>query len=185
MFVLVGLGNPGKKYDDTRHNIGFNVINVLAETLGIDVNKMKHHSLIGSKFIHGEKIMLVKPQTFMNKSGEAVRDLVNYYDVPLENILIIYDDIDTEIGKIRLRKKGSGGTHNGMTNVIYHLENDEISRLRFGIGKSDTIPLTNYVLGKFEKENIELLNETIIKSKDACLKFINEGIDKAMNGYNG
>ena len=185
MFVLVGLGNPGKKYEDTRHNIGFNIINVLAETLGIEVNKMKHKSLVGSKFVDGEKIMLVKPQTYMNKSGEAVRDIVNYYDVPLENILIIYDDIDTEIGKIRLRKNGSGGSHNGMNNVIYHLENDEIPRLRFGIGKSKTIPLTNYVLGKFENKNIEILNETIIKSKDACLKFINEGIDQAMNDYNG
>lgn len=185
MFVLVGLGNPGKKYDDTRHNIGFNIINVLAETLGIDVNKMKHKSLVGSKFINGEKIMLVKPQTYMNKSGEAVRDIVNYYDVALENLLIIYDDIDTDIGKIRLRKKGSGGSHNGMNNIIYHLETNEIPRLRFGIGQSEHIPLTNYVLGKFEKENIKVLNETIIKSKDACLKFINEGIDQAMNDYNG
>lgn len=185
MFVIVGLGNPGVKYENTRHNIGFNIINVLAETLNISVNKIKHEALIGTGFYEGEKIMLVKPQTYMNKSGESVRKIVDYYDVPLEKLLIIYDDIDTEIGSIRLRKKGSGGTHNGMNNVIYQLNNSQIPRLRFGVGRSEEIPLRSYVLGKFKTENIESINENIIKSKDATLSFVKEGIDKAMNKYNG
>lgn len=185
MFVIVGLGNPGKKYDMTRHNIGFHVIDSLAEKLNLSVSKIKHKSLIGTTFKDGDKIMLVKPQTFMNNSGEAVRDIVEYYDVPLDKILVIYDDIDTEIGSIRIRKKGSGGSHNGMNNIIYLLNDEKIPRLRFGIGRNSNIPLRNYVLGKFESSNIEVIEENILKSVNACMEFINNGVDKAMNDYNG
>jgi PTH1 family peptidyl-tRNA hydrolase len=185
MFVVIGLGNPGRKYENTRHNIGFNIVNVLASEYSIKINQIKHKSLIGTTFVNGEKIMLVKPQTYMNNSGEAVREIIDYYNVPLENALIVYDDVDTKIGSIRIRSKGSGGSHNGMNNIIYLLGCDDIPRLRFGIERSENIPLRNYVLNEFDKKNIEKINETIAKSVEACKIFINSGIDKAMNDCNG
>lgn len=185
MYLIVGLGNPGKKYDLTRHNIGFNVIDILSNELSINVNSIKHKSLVGSSFINGEKVMLVKPQTFMNLSGEAVRDIVEYYEVDLDKVMIVYDDVDTEIGSIRIKRKGSGGSHNGMNNIIYLLKDDRINRLRFGIGRSKNISLKSYVLGKFEAGNIDVINDTINKSVEAIKVFIYEDADKAMNRYNG
>jgi PTH1 family peptidyl-tRNA hydrolase len=185
MFVIIGLGNPGKKYENTRHNIGFNIINVLATDYSVKINQIKHKSLVGTTFINGEKVMLVKPQTYMNNSGEAVREIIEYYKVPLEKVLIVYDDVDTKIGSIRIRTQGSGGSHNGMNNIIYLLNCDNIPRLRFGIERSETIPLRNYVLNDFDKNNIGKINETIKKSVEACKIFINSGINKAMNDCNG
>jgi len=185
MFVIIGLGNPGREYENTRHNIGFNVINVLASEYSVKINKIKHKSLIGTFFVDGEKIMLVKPQTYMNNSGEAVREIINYYDVPLENVIVVYDDVDTKIGSIRIRRKGSGGSHNGMNNIIYLSNSDDIPRLRFGIERSETVPLRDYVLSNFDSKNIKVINETIKKSVEALKTFITYGLDKAMNDYNG
>lgn len=185
MYVIVGLGNPGKKYENTRHNIGFNIIDVLSDRFSINVNKIKHQALIGEGFINNEKVMLVKPQTYMNKSGEAVRDIVAYYDVNLDNVLIIYDDVDTDVGSIRMRIKGSGGSHNGMSNVIYHLKTKDIPRLRVGIGQDENIPLRSYVLGKFRSDEIKAMNEAVKTSVLAVEEYIHNGIDLAMNKYNG
>lgn len=185
MYLIVGLGNPGKKYKRTRHNIGFIVVEELAKKMDVPIQKIEHKSVTGSFFINGEKVILAKPQTYMNKSGEAVRDIVNYYDIDLEKVLIIYDDIDTKIGKIRLRKKGSGGTHNGMRDIIYQLKTQEIPRLRFGIGRSGEIPLKKYVLGKFHSDNVEAIVQTVHRSVNSIETFLQEGIDLAMNKYNG
>lgn len=185
MYVIVGLGNPGKKYENSRHNIGFNIIDVLSDRMAIKVNKIKHQALIGEGFFNGEKVMLVKPQTYMNKSGEAVRDIVDYYDVNLDRVLIIYDDVDTDVGSIRMRIKGSGGSHNGMNNVIYHLKTKEIPRLRVGIGQDEQIPLRSYVLGKFRDDEIKAVNDSIQTSVLAIEEYIKHDIDLAMNKYNG
>lgn len=185
MFVIVGLGNPGRKYENTRHNIGFNIINALSDKLNIKLSKTKHKSVLGEKFINGQKIMLVKPQTYMNKSGEAVRDIVSYYNVDLDKLLVIYDDVDTSLGSIRMKRNGSGGSHNGMKNIIYLLKTQEIHRLKFGIGSPEKMPMHKYVLGKFKKDNYEVVNKTIERSIDSIECYINYGIDKAMNNFNG
>ncbi|MGM0378701.1 MAG: aminoacyl-tRNA hydrolase [Bacillota bacterium] len=185
MFVIVGLGNPGRKYESTRHNIGFNIINALAKELNIKLNKTKHKSILGQKFINGEKVMLVKPQTYMNKSGEAIRDIVSYYNVDLDKLLVIYDDVDTPLGSIRIKRKGSGGSHNGMKNIIYLLKTQEVHRLKFGIGRPNRMPMHKYVLGKFKKENYEIINKTIKRSIESIKCYVDNGIDKAMNNFNG
>ena len=136
MFVIAGLGNPGKKYENTRHNMGFLVVDRIAEKCGISVNRMKHRALVGEGRISGRKALLVKPQTYMNLSGESVREVVDYYDVDLEDVIVIYDDFDLETGSIRVRKKGSAGSHNGMKSVISHLGSGDFPRVRIGIGKS-------------------------------------------------
>ncbi len=184
MYVFVGLGNPGKKYENTRHNIGFNAIDYIAKKNNIKVNKIKHKALIGEGNIAGEKVILVKPQTFMNLSGEAVREIVSYYKVPLENVVVIYDDIDLEPGSLRIRKKGSSGTHNGMKSVIYQLKDDNFPRIRIGIGKDSNIPLANFVLGGFSKEDSKLFEEAISDTAKALECMIEKDIDLAMNRYN-
>ena len=124
MIVIAGLGNPGKKYENTRHNMGFLTIDRIAEKIDIKVNKIKHRALVGDGFISGHKVLLVKPQTYMNLSGESLREVMNYYNVDIEDLIVIYDDFDIETGSLRIRKKGSAGSHNGMKSVIYQLKND-------------------------------------------------------------
>ncbi len=184
MYLFVGLGNPGSKYENTRHNVGFETIDYIARNLDIKVNKLKHKAVFGEGNYKGQKIILAKPQTYMNLSGDSVISLVNYYDIPLENLVIIYDDIDTELGYIRLRKKGSAGSHNGMKDIIYKLKRDDFPRLRIGISKSDIIPLKNFVLSGFAKEEIPFIESAIITASDACLSFVSDGIDISMNRYN-
>lgn len=184
MFVIVGLGNPGTKYENTRHNMGFKTIDVLSEKFGIKVDKLKFKSLIGEGIVHGEKVILVKPQTFMNLSGEAVRDIVSFYKVPMENLLVVYDDIDLDTGTFRIRKQGSSGTHNGMRNIIYLLQDDSFPRVRIGIGSFLKNDLINYVTGDVCKEEAELLYPVIMKVADAIDQYIESGIDIAMNRFN-
>lgn len=184
MILITGLGNKGKEYNLTRHNIGFEAIDYLAEKHDINISKNQHKALVGTGNIDGKKVMLVKPQTYMNSSGESLLDIVKYYDIPFEKILIIYDDIDLETGKIRLRKKGSAGTHNGMRSVIYHLRSDQLPRLRIGIGKPERGNLVKYVLGKFSDEEIEIMGNTVEKSAKIIELFIQQGIDNAMNKFN-
>lgn len=184
MYLIVGLGNPGKKYELTRHNIGFEVIDLLSKTLDIPVNKTKFKALIGEGRIGAEKVVLAKPQTFMNLSGEAVMAMMSFYGIDPEHLIVIYDDIDTVPGKIRIRKKGSAGTHNGMRNIIYLLKEDAFPRVRIGIGKQKHGDLADYVLSRFSKEEIPMMGEVIEKAKDSVLMMIEKNVDEAMNTFN-
>ncbi|MCT4565965.1 MAG: aminoacyl-tRNA hydrolase [Maledivibacter sp.] len=184
MYVVVGLGNPGKKYAGTRHNVGFEVVDYLAYRNNIELKKIKHKALIGEGIIDGKKVMLVKPQTFMNLSGQSVSEICEYYKIDTSKLIVIYDDIDIDLARIRIRKKGSSGTHNGMRNIIYLLRQDDFPRIRIGIGRPIHGDLVNYVIGKFsegEKEDILL---SIKLSAEAVESIISEGMDKAMNKYN-
>ncbi len=185
MYIVIGLGNTGKKYDYTRHNVGFDVIDYLSKKHSISVDRLKYKSLIGKGKISGEDVLLVKPQTFMNLSGQAFVEVLNFYKPENDKVIIIYDDIDTEIGKLRIRKKGSAGTHNGMKNIIYLSGRDDMYRLRVGVGKPPQgYDLANYVLGKFSKTEVDIISKVIINSGEAVEDWIKQDIDYAMNKYN-
>lgn len=184
MYVIVGLGNPGKKYAETRHNVGFEVIDYLAYRNNIEVKKIKHKALIGEGIIEGQKAILVKPQTFMNLSGQSVMEICNYYKVDLSKLIVIYDDIDIDFAKIRIRKKGSAGTHNGMRNIIYLLQQDEFPRVRIGIGRPEKGDLVNFVVGRFSEKEKEDIILSIRSAAEAVENIIGEGMDKAMSNYN-
>lgn len=185
MYLIIGLGNPETDYAKTRHNMGFNVINKISSKFHIEVNKTKFKSLYGSGVINNEKVILIKPQTYMNLSGEAVCEFVNFYKVNLENVIIIYDDIDTEPGKIRIRKTGGPGTHNGMKSVVACLNSEKFPRVRVGIGmpkyKDDLI---NYVIGYVSEEDQNILNKGVEIAEEAVETILEKGIDIAMNKFN-
>ncbi len=186
MYVVVGLGNPGKQYEKTRHNIGFDVIDLIASKNNISVTKIKHKALIGEGRIGNEKVLLVKPQTYMNLSGETLVDIYNYYKIDLKDIIVIYDDIDLDVGKIRIRKKGSAGTHNGMKSIIKCLGFNEFTRIRVGVSKpQNNQDLADFVLSKFRKEEEENVNTGIEKAYFSTEAIIKESVDIAMNKYNG
>ena len=184
MFIIAGLGNPGRKYEKTRHNMGFLTIDLIAEKNSIKVNKLKHKALVGDGFISGRKVLLVKPQTYMNLSGESLREVMNYYNVDIENLIVIYDDLDLETGAIRIRKKGSSGNHNGMKSVIYQLGNENFPRIRIGIGKSRNLDWKDFVTGKIDKSEEEILSKTVLIAAESVECILAEGIDRAMNKYN-
>lgn len=185
LYIIVGLGNPGDKYEKTRHNVGFNVIDLLAKEYSIDVSKLKHKALIGEGRVGTEKVILVKPMTYMNLSGESVADICNYYNIDLENLIVIYDDIDLDVGKIRIRKKGSGGTHNGMRSIIKCLGSNEFPRVRVGISKpKNGQDLADFVLSRFAKEDEKSLNESFENAVAAIDCAIRQDLDLAMNRYN-
>ena len=184
--VIAGLGNPGNKYEFTRHNVGFKTIDLLSEKHGIKVDRLKHKALLGDGTIKGERVLLVKPQTFMNLSGESMRDIAEWYKLPVGNIIIIYDDVDLPAGTVRIRPKGSSGTHNGMKSVIYQLQSDEFPRIRIGIGKApDGWDLADYVLGKFNGDETKTVLQSIERAAEAAVVMVTEGIAAAMNIYNG
>ncbi|CCL35777.1 TPA: aminoacyl-tRNA hydrolase [Clostridioides difficile] len=186
MYVVVGLGNPGKKYEKTRHNVGFDVIDILAKEYNISVTKIKHKALIGEGRVGTEKVLLVKPQTYMNLSGETLIDIYKYYKVDLSNIVVVYDDIDLEVGKIRIRKKGSGGTHNGMKSITKCLGSNDFPRVRVGVSKPEAgQDLADFVLSRFRKEESDNINEALEKAAYAIDSIIRENIDMSMNKYNG
>ena len=186
MYIIVGLGNPGKQYENTRHNVGFNVIDILAEEYDISVTKMKHKALIGEGRVGTEKVVLVKPVTYMNLSGESLAEIYNFYKVDTNNIVVIYDDIDLDVGKIRIRKKGSGGTHNGMRSIVKCLGTTDFPRVRVGVSKPEPgRDLANFVLSKFAPDEMAGLKEGLEKSVLAIDSIIRENIDLAMNKYNG
>jgi len=186
MYVVVGLGNPGKQYERTRHNVGFDVIDILAKEYGISVSKIKHKALIGEGRVGTEKVLLVKPQTYMNLSGETLIDIYNYYKVDMENIIVIYDDIDLDVGKLRIRKKGSGGTHNGMRSITKCLGSTDFPRVRVGVSKPRPgQDLADFVLSRFRKEEADDLATGLDKAYRAVDCMIREKIDMAMNKYNG
>ncbi len=186
VYIIVGLGNPGRKYENTRHNMGFIAVDLIAEKYGIKIDKIKFKALVGEGRIAGQKVLLVKPQTFMNLSGQSVVEVMNFYKEDVENLIVIYDDIDIPTGTIRLRKKGSAGTHNGMRNVVYLLGDDGFPRIRVGIGaeKGKKVDLINYVVGGVSKGEKELLEDALTRAADAAVCIVEKGIDKAMNEFN-
>ncbi len=186
MYLVAGLGNPGREYDMTRHNIGFHAIDYIADELGVKIKKLKYKSIYGEGIINGEKVLLVKPQTYMNLSGESVSEFAKFFKIPTENIIIISDDIALETGRIRIRKKGSAGGHNGLKNIIYMLNSENFNRIRIGVGAPShpDYDLKDFVLGRFTKEEIPVLEDAIVKSHKAVKEIISRGADSAMNKYN-
>jgi PTH1 family peptidyl-tRNA hydrolase len=185
VFLIVGLGNPGKKYDATRHNVGFEALDNLADRLSVRLSKNKFKALIGETVYKGEKVILAKPQTFMNLSGEAVFDMLRYYDVPVSNLIVIFDDFDTDLGRIRIRKNGSAGSHNGMKHIIYRLMDESFPRIRIGIGRPGPgWVMADFVLSRFDKTEMPAVTEAVRNAADAALCIVESGVDIAMNRYN-
>ncbi len=185
MKVIVGLGNPGKKYENTRHNIGFAAIDYIAEKEGININTGKHKALVGTGYIDGVKVLLVKPQTFMNLSGESLRPIMDFYKLEPEDFLVIFDDIDLDVGRIRVRRKGSAGGHNGMKSIISHLGSMEFPRIKIGVGaKPAGYDLADYVLGHFTRADQEILEERLEDVYDAAKLIVGDDITEAMNRHN-
>mgnify|MGYP002576741013 FL=1 len=185
MYLIVGLGNPEGEYSNTRHNMGFDAINHLSQKLNITVTKEKFKALYGDGMINNEKVILLKPQTYMNLSGEAIIKFKEFYKIPVENIIVIYDDIDVDVGKIKIRKKGGPGTHNGMKSVVEELQTEDFPRIRVGIGKPMFKEMMiGYVLQKLQGEERDILNDSTKKAAYAVCDIITYGIDNAMNMYN-
>ncbi|MCR5271846.1 MAG: aminoacyl-tRNA hydrolase [Lachnospiraceae bacterium] len=187
MRIIAGLGNPGKKYENTRHNAGFDVIDVIAEKYGINVCEKKHKAVIGKGMIDGEKTILVKPQTFMNLSGESLREIVDYYDVdPEEEMVVISDDITLAPGNIRVRSKGSAGGHNGLKNIIANLGTDAFARVRVGVGeKPEGGDLVNHVLGHISGDDRKNYEEATKNAAEAAVLCMKGEVAQAMNDFNG
>ena len=187
MYAVFGLGNPDKEYDKTRHNIGFDVIDELASQMGVEVKTKRHKALCGIGNIGGEKVILVKPQTYMNLSGESVRELVDFYKIdPEEELIIIYDDIALAPGKLRVRAKGSAGGHNGIKNIIAHLGTQQFSRIRIGVGEKPAgWDLADYVLGRFPAEEEPTIRTALEQTVKACETILTDSVEAAMNQFNG
>ena len=186
MYIIVGLGNPGREYVNTRHNTGFEAIDTIASKYNIKLNKEKFKAIYGEGFIAGEKVLLLKPQTYMNLSGESLRDFVNWYKVDTENIIIIYDDISLDVGKLRIRRKGTDGGHNGIKSIIYHTQSDTFPRIKIGCGKKPhpDYDLADWVLSEFKKDEQKALLPALENACKAIELLVNGEIDKAMNLYN-
>lgn len=186
MFVIAGLGNPSLRYDGTRHNVGFDVIDMLAKRYHIRVKEKKHKALCGSGIIEGQKVLLVKPQTFMNLSGESIGAILHFYKLrPESELIVIYDDISLEPGRMRIRKKGSAGGHNGMKNIISHIGTQEFLRIRIGVGeKPEGWDLADYVLSRPKRAERILMKETFEKACDAAAMMVQGRTDQAMNQFN-
>lgn len=185
MYLIAGLGNPTKEYDKTRHNVGFSVLDVLADKYGIDVSERKHRAYCGKGVIEGQKVLLLKPQTFMNLSGESLRSAVDYYKIDPEDIIVIYDDISLDPGQLRIRLKGSAGGHNGIKNIIAQLGTQEFPRIKVGVGaKPPRMDLADYVLSRFSKGEQERMDEAFRDAAEAAVMMMTEGAERAMNHYN-
>lgn len=185
MILIVGLGNPGREYANTRHNIGFRAIDQLSQQYSIPLNQKKHKAIYGSGYIEGLKVILAQPQTYMNLSGESVRELVDFYKIEPEDVIVIFDDISLPVGQLRLRKKGSAGGHNGIKNIIAHLGSQDFPRIKIGVGEKPAgWDLKDHVLGAFSKEDEPLVKESIENAADACKIMLTDGIESAMNIYN-
>lgn len=185
-YIIVGLGNPGAKYEMTRHNAGFLAIDLFAINENVDVKKLKFHSLVGDVRINDKKCLLMKPQTFMNNSGEAVGEAAKFYKIPPENIIVLSDDISLDVGKLRIKRKGSAGGHNGLKSIIAHLGSENFTRIKIGVGKKPNpeYDLANWVLGRFPKELESDLKKALQNAGSSISLIVNEEIDKAMNLYN-
>lgn len=186
MYIIAGLGNPGKEYVNTRHNVGFEVIDALADKYNINVLELKHKAMIGKGYIEGQKVILVKPLTFMNISGESIRPIMDYYKADIETeLIVISDDVSLPPGQLRVRKKGSAGGHNGLKNIIKHLGNENFQRVRMGVGeKPRNYDLADWVLGHFNQEEKKAVDESVEKAIKAIEIMVTDGADAAMNAYN-
>jgi len=186
MYLIVGLGNPGKEYEYTRHNVGFMVLDLLSQKLNTHIKKAKFKGLIGETNLKGEKLLLLKPQTYMNLSGQSVLDAVSFYKIPIENIIVIYDDMDLPVGRLRIRPEGSSGGHKGMESIIYQLSSDAFPRIRVGIGRPDGEKDTiSHVLGRFHGEEEDKIKAVLNAACEAALTIIESGVNEAMNKFNG
>ena len=185
MKLIVGLGNPTKQYDQTRHNIGFAVIDELAKRFHIALDQAKFKGLYGSTIMNGEKIFLLKPLTYMNLSGESIGPFMDYFQIDLDDLLVIYDDLDLPVGKVCLRQKGSAGGHNGIKSAIAHLGTQQFNRIRVGINRpTNGMAITDYVLGRFLNDEQEMIKKAVDQSSDACEEWIKTPFLQVMNIYN-
>lgn len=186
MYLIAGLGNPTGEYKNTRHNAGFDALDVLADRMNSAVEERKFKGLYGRGMLGGEKVILLKPQTFMNLSGESVREAADFYKIDPDHIIIIYDDISLDVGQLRIRTKGSAGGHNGIKNIIAHLGTQEFLRIKVGVGnKPPRMDLVDYVLGRFSKEDREKMEQAFGEAAEAAECIISQGAEKAMNAFNG
>ncbi|MBM7694560.1 PTH1 family peptidyl-tRNA hydrolase [Peribacillus deserti] len=186
MKVIIGLGNPGKQFDGTRHNIGFEVIDELSSKWGIPLNQAKHKGIYGTGLVKGEKVLLLKPLTYMNLSGESISAVLNFYKLTSQDMVVIYDDLDLPPGKIRLRQKGSAGGHNGIKSTIAHLGTQEFNRIRVGIGRpTDGRSVPDFVLNRFIKEERDLMSKVVDICAEACENWLENDFLKVMNKFNG
>lgn len=185
MYLIVGLGNPEPEYIMTRHNMGFDAINLVAQKYNIEFNKKDFEGVYGVGNIEGEKVILLKPQTYMNLSGQCIKPFIDFYKIPLENVLVIYDDMDVEIENIKIRKKGGPGTHNGAKSVVHELVSEDFPRIRVGVGKPiDEYDAIDYVIGKLDEEQYKKLEVGINRASEAAIYYIEHGIDNTMNKFN-
>ena len=185
MFIIAGLGNPTREYEKTRHNVGFEGIDILADKLGIRVTDKKHRAFCGMGMLGTEKVILSKPQTYMNLSGESIGSMADFYKVEPEHIIVICDDINLEEGQLRIRTKGSAGGHNGLKNIITHLGTQEFLRIRVGVGeKPKEMDLADYVLGRFPKEQEAIMEDAYKAAAEAAIMIVSDGADMAMNHFN-
>jgi len=184
MKLIVGLGNPGEEYEATRHNVGFKVIDKISNQYNINVNRQKFKGMYGEGFIEGEKVILLKPSTYMNLSGESLREVINFYKISNEDVIVIYDDISLDIGRLRLREKGSAGGHNGIKSIIANLGTDIFPRIKVGVGQPNE-DLVKYVLGKFSKDEMLVLDQSIEAAMKAVGQIVKSDIKEAMNKFNG
>lgn len=186
MKLIVGLGNPTSKYEGTRHNVGFEVIDCLAAKYGVMLDTIKHKGMYGKGVIEGYQVILLKPMTYMNLSGESVMEVANYYKIAPEDIIVIYDDINLDVGRLRIRKKGSAGGHNGIKNIILHLKTEEFPRIRVGVGmKPSRMDLADYVLSRFSEDELQQMNIGYEKACEVVVLLLQNNPEKAMNDYNG
>ena len=184
MFLIVGLGNPGSEYNGTRHNIGFEAVDYIADKYNIELNRIKFKGIFGEGLINGKKVILLKPTTYMNLSGESIREVVNFYKISNEEIIVIYDDISLDVGRLRLREKGSHGGHNGIKSIIANLGTDVFPRVKIGVGAPKG-NLVSHVLGKFNEEEINVLRKTLIATEEAVNVMLKNDVKDAMNKFNG
>ncbi len=184
MYLIVGLGNPGREYEKTRHNVGFTALDYLAYDANINVSKIKFKGIYGDGIIGGEKCILLKPQTYMNLSGESVREASEYFKIEPNKIIVLYDDVDIDPGRVKIRPKGSAGGHNGIKSIIYQLSSEDFTRVRFGVGKAEH-NMVNHVLGKFSEEDGVKVSDAIRKLPEIINIIVKQGVNEAMNKFNG
>ena len=186
-WLLVGLGNPGDQYENTRHNVGFMVADELAERARIPVQKLKYKALTNTATVGGQKVLIMKPVTYMNLSGEAVRQAADFYKIPPERVLVVSDDTALAVGRLRIRKGGSAGGHNGLKNIILHLGTDQFPRLRLGVGEKPhpDYDMADWVLGKFQGEDKKAMDAAVKRAADAVECILSQGLDRGMNKFNG
>ena len=185
MYLIVGLGNPENQYSKTRHNMGFDTINKIASSYNIDINKNKFEAEYGTGIIEGKKVILLKPQTFMNLSGESIKQCMDFYKLKLEDLIVIYDDMDLDPGNIKVRIKGGPGSHNGMKSVVSNINSEDFVRVRVGIGKPENkSDMINYVIGHVSEDEYKILEEGTSLAKDATIEIIKNDVNSSMNKFN-